>query len=72
VCYMERLYKHMEGVAKTLELISSQEEIFSSSFAAAMFLKINGYPQDKQVYVLVEEGLLKSWSWRDTLVLMTQ
>lgn len=28
-----------------------QDEIFSSSFAAAMFLKVNDFPQEKKVGV---------------------
>ncbi|XP_020599023.1 phosphoglycolate phosphatase 2 [Phalaenopsis equestris] len=37
----------------------SEEEIFSSSFAAAMFLKLNDFPRDKKVYVIGEEGILE-------------
>ncbi|PIA26440.1 hypothetical protein AQUCO_09300026v1 [Aquilegia coerulea] len=51
--------KLIEGVPKTLEMLRSQDEIFSSSFAAAMYLKINGFPQDKKVYVIGEEGILE-------------
>ncbi|KAL0910580.1 hypothetical protein M5K25_021578 [Dendrobium thyrsiflorum] len=36
-----------------------QEEIFSSSFAAAMYLKLNNFPHDKKVYVIGEEGILE-------------
>lgn len=37
----------------------SEDEIFSSSFAAAMFLKLNNFPSDKKVYVIGEEGILE-------------
>ncbi|KAJ0989710.1 hypothetical protein J5N97_008066 [Dioscorea zingiberensis] len=37
----------------------NEEEIFSSSFAAAMFLKLNNFPQDKKVYVIGEEGIVE-------------
>ncbi|KAM7506375.1 hypothetical protein LguiB_005279 [Lonicera macranthoides] len=36
-----------------------EDEIFSSSFAAAMFLKINHFPREKKVYVIGEEGILE-------------
>lgn len=39
---------------------SSQDEIFSSSFAAAMYLKVNDFPQDKKVICLL--GLILSES----------
>ncbi|KAF5191595.1 Phosphoglycolate phosphatase [Thalictrum thalictroides] len=42
-----------------LGLTVTEDEIFSSSFAAAMYLKINGFPQDKKVYVIGEEGILE-------------
>ncbi|XP_078170823.1 2-phosphoglycolate phosphatase 2 [Carex rostrata] len=32
-------------------------EIFTSSFAAAMYLKLNNFPTDKKVYVVGEEGI---------------
>ncbi|KAK9089926.1 hypothetical protein Scep_029008 [Stephania cephalantha] len=44
---------------QNLGLEVSEEEIFSSSFAAAMFLKINNFPTDKKVYVIGEEGILE-------------
>lgn len=37
----------------------SQDEIFSSSFAAAMYLKTIDFPRDKKVYVIGEEGILE-------------
>ncbi|KMZ72841.1 Phosphoglycolate phosphatase 2 [Zostera marina] len=42
-----------------LGLSVSEEEIFCSSFAAAMFLKVNEFPPDKKVYVVGEEGILE-------------
>eukprot|EP00262_Sarcandra_glabra_P002169 TRINITY_DN12432_c0_g1_i1.p1 TRINITY_DN12432_c0_g1~~TRINITY_DN12432_c0_g1_i1.p1 ORF type:complete len:307 (+),score=58.87 TRINITY_DN12432_c0_g1_i1:36-956(+) len=42
-----------------LGLAVSEEEIFSSSFAAAMFLKSIDFPRDKKVYVIGEEGILE-------------
>ncbi|XP_039141593.1 LOW QUALITY PROTEIN: phosphoglycolate phosphatase 2-like [Dioscorea cayenensis subsp. rotundata] len=43
----------------SLGLDVSEDEIFSSSFAAAMFLKLNNFPQDKKVYVIGEEGIVE-------------
>ncbi|RAL37905.1 hypothetical protein DM860_000599 [Cuscuta australis] len=37
----------------------SEGEIFSSSFAAAMYLKVHNFPTDKKVYVIGEEGILE-------------
>ncbi|XP_048323327.1 phosphoglycolate phosphatase 2 [Ziziphus jujuba] len=37
----------------------TEDEMFSSSFAAAMFLKVNNFPKDKKVYVIGEEGILE-------------
>lgn len=37
----------------------TQEEIFSSSFAAAMYLQVNDFPRDKKVYVIGGEGILE-------------
>ncbi|KAG7572708.1 HAD-like superfamily [Arabidopsis suecica] len=37
----------------------TQDEIFSSSFAAAMYLKVNNFPKDKKVYVIGGEGVLE-------------
>ncbi|KAF9608972.1 hypothetical protein IFM89_012149 [Coptis chinensis] len=42
-----------------LGLTVSGEEIFSSSFAAAMYLKINNFPPEKKVYVIGGEGILE-------------
>ncbi|KAK9091825.1 hypothetical protein Syun_026736 [Stephania yunnanensis] len=44
---------------QNLGLEVSEEEIFSSSFAAAMFLKIKISQQTKRVYVIGEEGILE-------------
>ncbi|KAL6992920.1 Phosphoglycolate phosphatase 2 [Sarracenia purpurea var. burkii] len=43
----------------SLGIAVSEEEIFSSSFAAAMFLKVNDFPREKKVYVIGEEGILE-------------
>lgn len=37
----------------------TQDEIFSSSFAAAMYLKLIDFPPAKKVYVIGEEGILE-------------
>ncbi|KFK31349.1 hypothetical protein AALP_AA6G100700 [Arabis alpina] len=37
----------------------TQDEIFSSSFAAAMYLKVNNFPMDKKVYVIGGEGVIE-------------
>ncbi|XP_073003708.1 phosphoglycolate phosphatase 2-like [Typha latifolia] len=42
-----------------LGLEVSEEEIFCSSFAAAMFLKLNNFPREKKVYVIGEEGIME-------------
>lgn len=44
---------HSLGISVTVD------EIFSSSFAAAMYLKVNDFPKDKKVYVIGEEGILE-------------
>lgn len=44
---------------QSLGIPVSEEEIFSSSFAAAMFLKVNKFPEEKKVYVIGEEGILE-------------
>ncbi|KAF4379166.1 hypothetical protein G4B88_010560 [Cannabis sativa] len=44
---------------QSLGISVSQDEIFSSSFAAAMFLKVHKFPQDKKVYVIGGEGILE-------------
>ncbi|KAJ9180779.1 hypothetical protein P3X46_008987 [Hevea brasiliensis] len=36
-----------------------EDEIFSSSFAAAMYLKVNNFPREKKVYVIGGEGILE-------------
>ncbi|XAR65771.1 Phosphoglycolate phosphatase [Bertholletia excelsa] len=43
----------------SLGIAVNEDEIFSSSFAAAMFLKVNDFPRDKKVYVVGEEGILE-------------
>ncbi|KAG6467367.1 hypothetical protein ZIOFF_074810 [Zingiber officinale] len=43
----------------SLGLDVSEEEIFSSSFAAAMFLKQRNFPKEKKVYAVGEEGILE-------------
>ncbi|EPS60594.1 hypothetical protein M569_14209, partial [Genlisea aurea] len=42
----------------SLGISVSEDEIFSSSFAAAMYLKVNNFPKEKKVYVIGEEGIL--------------
>ncbi|GLU20635.1 hypothetical protein SLE2022_368250 [Rubroshorea leprosula] len=37
----------------------SQDEIFSSSFAAAMYLKVNNFPPEKKVYAIGGEGIIE-------------
>ncbi|XP_068636601.1 phosphoglycolate phosphatase 2-like isoform X2 [Aristolochia californica] len=44
---------------QTLGLSVSEEEIFCSSFAAAMYLKSKNFPPEKKVYVIGEEGILE-------------
>ncbi|KAK3432278.1 hypothetical protein EUGRSUZ_E03839, partial [Eucalyptus grandis] len=43
----------------SLGISVSEDEIFSSSFAAAMYLKVNDFPQDKKVYVIGGEGIIE-------------
>ncbi|KAI3456599.1 hypothetical protein Pfo_013262 [Paulownia fortunei] len=43
----------------SLGISVSEAEIFSSSFAAAMYLKVNDFPKEKKVYVIGEEGILE-------------
>ncbi|KAL3740979.1 hypothetical protein ACJRO7_022145 [Eucalyptus globulus] len=43
----------------SLGISVSEDEIFSSSFAAAMYLKVNDFPQDKKVYVIGGEGIME-------------
>lgn len=44
---------------RSLGLSVSQDEIFSSSFAAAMYLKLNNFPSQNKVYVIGGEGILE-------------
>ncbi|KAL8033047.1 hypothetical protein ABFX02_13G137700 [Erythranthe guttata] len=44
---------------RSLGISVSEDEIFSSSFAAAMYLKVNEFPKEKKVYVIGEEGILE-------------
>uniref|UniRef100_A0ACD5YJC0 Uncharacterized protein n=3 Tax=Avena sativa TaxID=4498 RepID=A0ACD5YJC0_AVESA len=44
---------------KALGLDVTEEEIFTSSFAAAMFLKLNNFSPEKKVYVVGEDGILE-------------
>ncbi|TVU11036.1 hypothetical protein EJB05_44598, partial [Eragrostis curvula] len=44
---------------RALGLEVTEEEIFTSSFAAAMFLKLNNFPLEKKVYVVGEDGILE-------------
>ncbi|KAK4371538.1 hypothetical protein RND71_011013 [Anisodus tanguticus] len=37
----------------------NEDEIFLSSFAAAMYLKVNDFTREKKVYVIGEEGILE-------------
>ncbi|TVU48903.1 hypothetical protein EJB05_00187 [Eragrostis curvula] len=43
---------------RTLGLTVDEEEIFSSSFAAAAYLQSIHFPKDKKVYVIGEEGII--------------
>ncbi|KAL6207272.1 hypothetical protein ACLB2K_024516 [Fragaria x ananassa] len=43
----------------SLGISVSEEEIFSSSFAAAMYLQLINFPQHKKVYVIGEQGILE-------------
>ncbi|KAJ4975216.1 hypothetical protein NE237_000322 [Protea cynaroides] len=51
--------KQFSNKFHSLGLAVSEDEIFSSSYAAAMFLKTNNFPREKKVYVIGEEGLLE-------------
>ncbi|XVF28079.1 hypothetical protein REPUB_Repub14bG0164500 [Reevesia pubescens] len=42
---------------RSLGLSVTQDEIFSSSFAAAMYLKVNHFPPHNKVYVIGGEGI---------------
>lgn len=44
---------------RALGLEVTAEEIFTSSFAAAMFLKLNNFSTEKKVYVVGEDGILE-------------
>ncbi|KAK9267449.1 hypothetical protein L1049_009875 [Liquidambar formosana] len=44
---------------RSLGIAVSEDEIFSSSFAAAMYLKAIDFPREKKVYVIGEEGILE-------------
>ncbi|CAH1439486.1 unnamed protein product [Lactuca virosa] len=44
---------------QSLGIPVTEEEIFSSSFAAAMYLKVNEFPPQKNVYVIGGEGILE-------------
>ncbi|KAG6603841.1 Phosphoglycolate phosphatase 2, partial [Cucurbita argyrosperma subsp. sororia] len=43
----------------SLGISVSEDEIFSSSFAAAMFLKVNSFSPEKKVYVIGEAGIME-------------
>ncbi|XP_050211922.1 phosphoglycolate phosphatase 2 [Mercurialis annua] len=43
----------------SLGISVSEDEIFSSSFAAAMYLKVNNFPREKKVYVIGGEGIIE-------------
>lgn len=51
--------RHYAKKFHSLGITVSEEEIFSSSFAAAMFLKVHDFPREKKVYVIGEEGILE-------------
>ncbi|KAK3223706.1 hypothetical protein Dsin_010731 [Dipteronia sinensis] len=44
---------------QSLGLSVTEDEIFSSSFAAAMYLKVNNFPQQNKVYVVGGEGIIE-------------
>ncbi|ESW19572.1 hypothetical protein PHAVU_006G136400 [Phaseolus vulgaris] len=44
---------------QSLGISVSQDEIFSSSFAAAMYLKVKDFPSQNKVYVIGGEGILE-------------
>ncbi|KAK6149610.1 hypothetical protein DH2020_017135 [Rehmannia glutinosa] len=43
----------IDGVSDTLDTLRAMDEIFSSSFAAAMYLKANDFPKEKKVCLSV-------------------
>eukprot|EP00268_Persea_americana_P043686 TRINITY_DN4396_c0_g1_i5.p1 TRINITY_DN4396_c0_g1~~TRINITY_DN4396_c0_g1_i5.p1 ORF type:complete len:319 (+),score=60.08 TRINITY_DN4396_c0_g1_i5:108-1064(+) len=54
--------KSRKKYAKKFQMLGvtvSEEEIFCSSFAAAMYLKSINFPQEKKVYAIGEEGILE-------------
>ncbi|KAF5742827.1 phosphoglycolate phosphatase 2-like [Tripterygium wilfordii] len=44
---------------RSLGITVSEDEIFSSSFAAAMYLRAKNFPPEKKVYVIGGEGILE-------------
>ncbi|KAK2636838.1 hypothetical protein Ddye_031630 [Dipteronia dyeriana] len=44
---------------QSLGLSVTEDEIFSSFFAAAMCLKVNNFPQQNKVYVIGGEGIIE-------------
>jgi phosphoglycolate phosphatase len=52
VFYPNRLLQR-KYIVSYLFLSSLQEEIFTSSFAAAMFLKLNNFPPEKKVLYII-------------------
>ncbi|MQL82702.1 hypothetical protein Taro_015176 [Colocasia esculenta] len=40
-----------------------EDEIYPSSFGAAMYLKVNNFPQDKKVYAIGGDGILEEMSF---------
>lgn len=44
---------------QSLGISVTQDEIFSSAFAAAMYLKVNNFPREKKVYALGGEGIVE-------------
>ncbi|BBM99829.1 4-nitrophenyl phosphatase [Marchantia polymorpha subsp. ruderalis] len=52
-----RSRKMFQEKFRSLGLAISEEEVFSSSFAAAGYLQSIGFPADKKVYVVGEEGI---------------
>uniref|UniRef100_A0ACD5XR09 Uncharacterized protein n=1 Tax=Avena sativa TaxID=4498 RepID=A0ACD5XR09_AVESA len=51
--------KQYSNKFKALGLDVTEEEIFTSSFAATMFLKLNNFSPEKKVYVVGEDGILE-------------
>ncbi|KAK1423681.1 hypothetical protein QVD17_18988 [Tagetes erecta] len=44
---------------QSLGIPVTEEEMFSSSFAATMYLKVNEFPPEKKVYVIGGEGIIE-------------